>query len=257
MPRFTSRFVRRARRGRSRRRTRTTSRRRRRRQPGMHRGYQRRGTLVVRPTRLYRPMFTRLPDIMRVRMKYSEVQNYNPGAGGFSVNQWRLSSIFDPNVTGVGHEPMGSALWGPKYRFYTVVKASYVVTFLSSTGTGADVAAVIFAMVKDDTIFASSLAAIAEQTNIQKMTIDPDGGSNVVTSRRRLKGTVNIQTWTHRDWFARRTVVGFNPSAEDSLYLNTGVYPANLAGDLTGLDLRTEIMYDVIYSGVIEPTVVD
>jgi len=56
------------------------------------------------------------------KMKYAETVN-TTGAGGFY--QFSLNSIFDPNLTGTGHQPYGHDTLATLYNRYRVISCSY------------------------------------------------------------------------------------------------------------------------------------
>lgn len=65
------------------------------------------------------------------KMKYSEVFNLNVANNYTQV--MRLNSLFDPNFTGVGHQPYGYDQLSPIYNRYRVIACSYVINSYSST----------------------------------------------------------------------------------------------------------------------------
>jgi len=48
--------------------------------------------------------------------------------------QVRCSSVFDPDYTGTGHQPMGHDVWSAVYNHYTVLSATISATFIPYTG---------------------------------------------------------------------------------------------------------------------------
>ncbi len=85
--------------------------------------------------------FDPFPKVMRCRMKYHEQIVLNPGSGTSTGNVYNMSSIFDPNVTGVGHQPYGYDVFEDLYQHYVVLGCKITANFMSttnsaSTGTG-------------------------------------------------------------------------------------------------------------------------
>lgn len=61
-----------------------------------------------------------------VTLRYSEIIPVTGAAAGVGVvNSFRANSIYDPNFTGVGHQPMGHDEWSSFYNHYQV-KASRI-----------------------------------------------------------------------------------------------------------------------------------
>lgn len=63
------------------------------------------------------------------KMKYSETFALNAG-NAYTFN-YNLNSIFDPNRTGIGHQPYGHDTMQTLYNRYRVIAASWVLSFYS------------------------------------------------------------------------------------------------------------------------------
>lgn len=60
------------------------------------------------------------------RFIYSQEVALNPGIAGAAANQqFRLSSIFDPDLTGVGHQPVNHDQYAAIYERYQVLSVKY------------------------------------------------------------------------------------------------------------------------------------
>lgn len=96
-----------------------------------------------RPARRRRRRGARKPHVSRTLVPYSITRRHryveqiqlNPGVGGLSQNVFRLNSVFDPNLTGVGHQPMGFDQYSALYERYRVKGCRVTVTFSNSSGT--------------------------------------------------------------------------------------------------------------------------
>lgn len=65
-----------------------------------------------------------------VRFLYSTRFSINPGVGGLAGSQvFRLGSIFDPDFTNVGHQPVGHDQYALLYERYQVYEIEYHVEF--------------------------------------------------------------------------------------------------------------------------------
>lgn len=61
-----------------------------------------------------------------VRLTYADVTNHVfSGAGGSGSQYWSLNSIYDPNASGGGHQPLMRDLWASQYDYYTVLACHY------------------------------------------------------------------------------------------------------------------------------------
>lgn len=74
-----------------------------------------------------------IPARQIVKMKYA--QNINTAAGTAYNYKFNLNSIFDPDFTGVGHNPYGYDQLALLYNRYRVISCSYVITgYSGATG---------------------------------------------------------------------------------------------------------------------------
>lgn len=71
-----------------------------------------------------------LRNRLRTTMNYSELVSMNPATFPAEY-RFRANSLFDPNRTGVGHQPRGFDQISPMYEHYTVIGAKLTATFMS------------------------------------------------------------------------------------------------------------------------------
>lgn len=89
---------------------------------------------LVIPNQLFSSSF---PREMKVRLNYFELQSFTGTAGIANDRVYNLNSIYDPYVTGTGHQPQGYDQWASFYGRYRVDACKAVVTFTGSTsGSG-------------------------------------------------------------------------------------------------------------------------
>lgn len=63
-----------------------------------------------------------------VRLTYADNFRHEIAQNGSSVFQaFRVDSIFDPDATGTGHQPILRDLWASQYDFYTVLACDYQI----------------------------------------------------------------------------------------------------------------------------------
>lgn len=81
------------------------------------------------------------PDVMAVVLKYNENRTVNQASPNVKV--YRGNSIFDPDQTGIGGQPMGRDEWGSFYRRYRVTASKITVRFSCLTNSAVGVQVVI------------------------------------------------------------------------------------------------------------------
>lgn len=67
------------------------------------------------------------------RMRYSESIAITPTTGAADVYTFAANGIYDPNVTGTGHQPYGHDTYANIYNTYRVIKSTCVVRCVSNT----------------------------------------------------------------------------------------------------------------------------
>lgn len=91
------------------------------------------GLPITRPPRhaphIYNNTYT-------VDLTYADNYRHNlsavPGTNVYQV--WRSNSIFDPDSTGIGHQPLGRDLWASMYDYYAVLSCEYDIKIFNCSG---------------------------------------------------------------------------------------------------------------------------
>jgi len=81
---------------------------------------------VFRPQRLLRVGF---PKTNMVKLRYVESVSFDPGLGTLGQYIFSANNVFDPNVTGIGHQPMCYDQWAALYNHYVVVGSKIKAQF--------------------------------------------------------------------------------------------------------------------------------
>lgn len=101
-----------------------------------------------------------------VQLKYCQFIALNPGAAGIpATHYYRMNSIYDPDFTGTGHQPMGHDTYETLYNHYYVKSCKTTVYFSSTSAVGTD-ACIVGMRFDNDT------------------TTTPSGGLNELTEQR-------------------------------------------------------------------------
>lgn len=96
-----------------------------------------------RRRRSRRSALTRLPGMLgktfKQKFRYVEQITLNPTIGTPATYSFRLNDLYDPNYTGVGHQPIGFDQVMNFYNHFTVIGAKIKATFVSNgTSAGLD-----------------------------------------------------------------------------------------------------------------------
>jgi hypothetical protein len=64
-----------------------------------------------------------------VRLTYADTYRHDINYGNSGRQVFRTNSIFDPDYTGSGHQPLFRDLWASQYDYYTVLSCDYELQF--------------------------------------------------------------------------------------------------------------------------------
>jgi hypothetical protein len=204
----------------------------------------------VKPTIGWLPY--RLPDRAYTKFTYSVVKSYDPAAGGVSSNRFRLSSIYDPDITGAGVSASPYTALDSYYDSYTVVAARYYVSWVDD-GSAAAYTAYAYVYGGAASQPSTTPAVLAVDPAVQKYSVVP-GTHNF---QRKFGGKVRMADWCPRDPIVRGVAMNDNPALIDSVYLTMGVYPEDEASDLGAIEMKVQIVYTVLLHHKAATTVVN
>lgn len=118
---------------------------------------------------------------IRVCLPYQAGKNLTEAALGSGATQtWSLTGCYDPDITGVGVQPIGFDPWTTMYQNFLVMKVTFEVTYSNTT---ANMAKVGFLMNNLNSLPAS-LAAWPSDPNGKFVVLGPSSGNRGVTTLR-------------------------------------------------------------------------
>lgn len=143
----------------------------------------------VRVPGIRRPDFG-FPDRMVTKLRYVDNFNLTGGAGVVGANVFRFNSCFDPDLTGVGHQPMyfdqfaGAVGTGP-YSRYRVISAKATVSFMQTSPpavAATNLGPIVVGLQTGATsgLYATNLSGLCEASNSTWTQLgDKAGGNNM------------------------------------------------------------------------------
>lgn len=70
------------------------------------------------------------PQSMKTKLRYTERVEFTPGGTSVQQQQYRGNGVFDPNATGLGHQPRGFDQFMEIYQKFTVLGSTCTVQFM-------------------------------------------------------------------------------------------------------------------------------
>lgn len=165
--------------------------------------------VVRRPRRQARVIKPRIPQnglrlTETVKLRYSEQISVSNPVGG-SVYNFRATSLYDPNKTGTGHQPLGFDQMSAKYNHYVVLGARILVQpVVAGTGSAEGDRPAYFMVKTSDNgdkdydsvshlIEATGKAPKINQNYVYNQLSKPHGSRNMMPQ--------DIATYSARKWF--------------------------------------------------------
>lgn len=114
-------------------------------------------------------------------LRYVDQISLNATAG--LTDNWLFSAngLFDPNVTGVGHQPMGFDEWAAIYSKYRVLKSKLTITFIPYPVTTIDGQSVAGVRTQNSNSLVTNLQRNMEQPNSFYTFLGGDLGAKTLT----------------------------------------------------------------------------
>lgn len=199
---------------------------------------------------------TCIPTKALVKMPYLESDTLAASGAAYVDYTFSLTSIFDPNVTGTGHQPRFHDQWAVLYNFYRVRNVSVEIqanNTLADSATGA--IQIIGTCISDFSAGATTIEQILESPYVNgflhnKWKAINHNAVSLVYNKYQRRAKFNLdtikQTWFNNDSNeGNYTAFGASPATEN-VYFN--IYTGNSLGDITvnvGVDFIIKITYMV------------
>nr|QTE03520.1 MAG: capsid protein [Motacilla cinerea CRESS-DNA-virus sp.] len=117
------------------------------------------------------------PNSIITKLRYCDIISHTSTLGAIGNNSFAANGIFDPDISGVGHQPMFRDVYAGVYDQYVVIGAKITATFSPKTASMVFVCGVTG---DDDSSGSSNAITRMEQNNSQfKLTGTADGCSPV------------------------------------------------------------------------------
>jgi len=161
----------------------------------------------------------------------------NPGIASPSYQVFNLSSLFDPDTTGTGHQPIGFDQMMPLYDHYTVHAAEVVVHMTSNDATYGQLCAVALS---DTSSTPSNMGTAIENGRCTYQILGPRGGCKDTVT---LRIAVSQSQFFKRDVFDGDKYMGTSStSPSDAIFCHVGLQ-GYASTDTNGAYVWTEIVY--------------
>lgn len=179
-----------------------------------------------------------IPKILVANMRYCQTVSLNPSlATPLATQLFRCNNIYDPDQSGVGHQPYLHDWYQQIYNHYQVLKARIKCEFIAGASTQSQSNCTIGIAVSDDTTVETDLNAVREQRGA-KMKLLAQDQTKVITH-----GYNGYKMYGRDNMSKTRALFGAAP--EEEAYWQVFVMPTDLAVDLGAVQVQVTIDYTV------------
>lgn len=188
------------------------------------------------------------PPRMVTKLRYCDNIKLTSTSGSIAKQVMSLNSIYDPDITGVGHQPLYRDTYAVVYDQYAVISSRIRVTYCNLFTT----TSALCGLVKDDNnVTSSTYSTLMEQNMGKHVLIPPLSGS---LSSRSLVLTFDAKKDLTIDPYASETYKT-DMSANATEGYDVLIYTTPADGSSTGsVELTLEIEYLVLFTELSTPT---
>lgn len=189
-----------------------------------------------------------VPPLRRTSQLYCDVLGMTSTTGILQRYVFHANGIYDPDITGGGHQPMGRDNMALLYNHYVVESSSIEVEWLSATDASAP--STVGVHLSPDSVASYSTTSAYEEANKGQFKLIADMNKSITTrSRYNAKSFFNISDI--KDNYDRLgATTGANPG--EGAYYHLMVQTA--AAGTEGVYFRVKIRYNVVWSEPLDIT---
>lgn len=198
--------------------------------------------------RLQKQMPVGFPKTNMVKLRYVDQITLSPGLS--TVGPWVFcaNSLYDPSVTGTGHQPSGFDQWSVFYNHYIVVSSKITVSAtLLTAGTESGSVGILGITLADDPTSSSNVTTLLEQptTTHTTLTFNNQSRPAKISKTYSTKKFYNITNVS--DNFSRLgSVISSNPT--EQAFFNVFVGSGNTSLDPPSVNCLVVIEYLAMFS---------
>lgn len=182
-------------------------------------------------------------DNLITKLRYHTNITLNPGVGTSAIHLFRADSVYDPDYSGVGHQPLGFNQFETLYNHYCVIGAKLTARYTSPTSTVSSGTALATVGIQRSTTLISDLDTLIERRD-HATKIMTNSNAGQVCTLVKYYSPKKVHGWTNLGSSAEtRTPISTNPS--DEAYFAVGLSPISSTYDTGGTTVSITIDYIV------------
>lgn len=181
-------------------------------------------------------------------LRYVDNIQINPTAGFAANHLFRAASLFDPDFTGTGHQPLGFDNFNNLYLHYTVVGSKITAKFFSPTGgTGNQVIGQCGIYLSPNASTEADPRVLMENKQGRwSVFSDYTGGKPITTVR---------HGFSPKKYFGMKSLVGderftsfLSENPQEDMYYNVWAGPVDGTSDMGSINVQVTIEYLAVFT---------
>lgn len=140
-----------------------------------------------------------IPDKTLIKLRYVADIEINPSLSSVGTHVFSANGMYDVDITGTGHQPLGFDQWMNFYQYYTVVGSKISARFMPTSSTPAVGSALCGIRVVNNSIPITTPETLREQNNNGWRSIGTANASN---------GALVVKKFSAKRFFGRQFIVG-------------------------------------------------
>lgn len=190
------------------------------------------------------------PRNQAVKLRYVTSVSINPAIGQLAYHFFRANSLYDPDLTGTGHQPMTFDMWSTLYNHYVVCGAKITVTFVADGST--TLVPLIFGVALTDDTTSTSTPSVLMENGTTGYRVTTPNGANTQGHMPRMSKTFSAKKFfsivNPMDNVARIGAgISADPTEVAFFAVFVGALP-DVAQDLAAMTMMVVIEYFAIFS---------
>lgn len=135
-----------------------------------------------------------LPIQRSARLRYSEIITMTSTSGSLASYVFRANSVFDPDFTSVGHQPMGYDQWAGMYNHYVVLGSKIVCRVVEDAAGTSTNPGIVGVFLDDDTTlpYSTPNSFIEADKGSYKLLSPISDSTSIISTSFSAKGFFNL-----------------------------------------------------------------
>lgn len=144
------------------------------------------------------------PDRLRTKLQYCDVIQLAASAGSPALYQFRMASLYDPDVTSTGHQPQWYDQLSAVYSFYKVLSSKITATFIpnnindtEANDTGPYIVGITMLKGTSSLASANYPALLEDGDSVSDVIVDKQGANNMKTLTNTFSPMRDVGVWPY------------------------------------------------------------